>query len=110
MFQCAACAVLSYLDRLQPLAVPLTVTPLTSLRYLNLSHNDQLGIDGAGLNLLRSMKGLRLLDAAKRDPAVHAASSTQGLLDLVKAFANDQLLLHINVEPDLSETYEADEG
>ena len=85
-------------------AVPLAIAPLTALCLLDLSLNEQLSIDEAGLSLLRPMKRLHSLDVAKREPAVHAGGML-ALLNLVKAFAKDQLILHVNVDPELSQTY-----
>jgi len=88
--------------------IPSACAALTALKVLNLSQNKNLDVDAAGTKLLRAMSELGILDVAKPDTAVHAAGSTQALFDLVKAFADDQLLLRVNVDPTLSETYEAD--
>ena len=91
-------------------AVPLALAPLTALSVLNLSFNEQLSIDDLGLHTLRTMKKLRLLDLAKREPAVHAACSVQALLCLVKAFASDRPCLDVNIDPKLCQTYEPETG
>jgi len=91
-------------------AVPIDIAPLTALSLLDLSLNEQLDIDEVGLNTLRTLKKLRVLDVAKRGPAVHAVSSMQALLGLVKAFSADKLCLDVNVDPDFCQTYQAETG
>ncbi len=92
------------------LAVPLAIAPLTTPCLLNLTFNDHFSIDQAGQNLLQTMKKLRVLDVAKREPATHTACSMQALIHVVKAFATDKLWLDVNVDPKLCQTYEADIG
>ncbi len=87
--------------------VPSALAPLSALEVLNLSRNKKLCIDETGTKMLRAMSELRVLDVAKPEGAAHAASSMQAVFDVVKAFADDQLLLRVNVDPTLTETYEA---
>ena len=89
-------------------SVPLAVAPLTTLVVLNLSRNMCLDVDKADTALLRGLTLLRALDLAKPEQAVQVANSMQAVFDLVEACRDDGQLLHVNFDPELSETYEVD--
>ena len=79
-------------------AVPLAIAPLTSLYSLDLSQNEFLHVDDSGASVLRTLKGLRALDVAKQEPAVHRATSVQALVDLIEIFRDEGLPLHVNFD------------
>ena len=88
--------------------VPSEVAQLTSLRCFDLSQNDRMQCDAAGLSVLRQLQNLRALDVAKTEPGYYTAASTQALFDLVEAFQKHGKPLHINFDPESSETYIAE--
>ena len=88
--------------------LPHDVAPLTALQYLDLSCNENMDIDAAATAALSELKQLRILDVAKAAPAVHSSQSVQILFDLVEACRDAGQQLHVNFEPDLSETFEAE--
>ena len=85
-------------------AVPAELTLLPSLHSLDLSRNESLDVDETGAAVLLSLKTMRQLDVAKYDSQVHSVSSVQTLFDLVETFHDDGLPLHVNFDPDLTET------
>ena len=79
-------------------AVPPAIASLTSLHSLDLSQNEHLQIDDLAASMLRSLKGLRKLDVAKHEPAMLSATSVQALVDVMGAFRDEGLSLHVNFD------------
>ena len=88
-------------------SVPDAIAPLTRLQVLNLSQHKYLDVAEAEMNMLRELKQLRALDLAKPKRVVHTASSMQAVINLVEACRGAGQLLHVNVDPDMSDICEA---
>ena len=87
--------------------VPSVIAPLTALRSLDLSQNEQLQVDSSAVSLLCSLRKLRSLNVAKSEPATHKGVSVQNLFHLVwYAQHCQQLHLLVNFDADLSDTYQ----
>ena len=84
------------------------IVPLTALHSLNLSSNEHLNFDVMAASMLRAMQKLKVLDVAKMEPALHGTASVQALFDLDKAHGGRRLLLNVNFDPSLSNTYKAE--
>jgi len=93
--------------------VPSVIASLTALRILDLSQNVFLEVDDADAEMLFGLKLLRSLDLAKPkrssdDTRVHTALSMQAVFDMVEDCHGEGRLLHVNFDPDLSATYQAE--
>ena len=93
--------------------LPSVIASLTALRILNLSQNVCLDVDDSDAEMLFGLKLLRSLDLAKPerssdDTRVHTALSMQAVFDMVHECRDEGRRLHVNFDPDLSATYQAE--
>jgi len=89
-------------------AVPSAIADLTALRNLDLSENDDLVVDRAGMSVFRALAKLRSLDVAKCDSTAHHhdGPSVQALFRYVLELRDAGQRLHVNLDPASSVTYQ----